>query len=181
MKARAIEDSDENDEDSDDIDIDADSEDMNADDEGYDNLSSEHDASGSSMPVKAKNSKPLTDDKLVLCTSTLKGYALKNKKWMTFSIENVKEMKWNEKAFDSLVLPEDHKRLILGLTESQSQNREAFDDIIQGKGMGMIMLLSGPPGVGMVLLTPLRSCTILNRVLMFAQVKPLPQNLWPRL
>lgn len=132
------------------------------DDEDYDNLSSEEDGNRSSAPVKAKNPRPLTDDKLLLCTSTLKGYALKNKKWMTFSIENVKEMKWNEKAFDSLVLPEDHKDLILALTESQSQNREAFDDIIQGKGMGMIMLLSGPPGVGMVLPTPPWSCTLLN-------------------
>ena len=132
------------------------------DDEDYDEFSAEEDVNRTSAPVQAKIPKPLADDKLLLCTSTLKGYALKNKKWMTFSIENVKEIKWNEKAFDSLVLPEDHKDLILALTESQSQNREAFDDIIQGKGMGMIMLLSGPPGVGMVLLMPSWSCILLN-------------------
>ena len=53
---------------------------------------------------------------------------------MTFSIENVKEMKWNDKAFDSLVLPEEHKDLILALTESQTANKNTFDDLIQGKG-----------------------------------------------
>jgi len=63
----------------------------------------------------------------------------------------VKEIGYNNAAFDSLVLPEDHKELILALTESQVANKETFDDVIQGKGKGMIMLLSGPPGVGKTL------------------------------
>jgi len=46
----------------------------------------------------------------------------------------VQEIKWSERAFESLVLPEDQKDLILALTESQRANREAFDDVIQGKG-----------------------------------------------
>lgn len=74
-----------------------------------------------------------------------------NKKWLTFSIGSVKDIRYNEGAFDSLVLPDDHKELILALTESQVAHRETFDDVIQGKGKGMIMLLSGPPGVGKTL------------------------------
>lgn len=93
----------------------------------------------------------LTKDQLLLCGSTLKGYSLRNKKWLDFSINSVKEIKYNDDAFDSLVLPEDHKELILALTESQVANKETFDDVIQGKGKGMIMLLSGPPGVGKTL------------------------------
>ena len=61
------------------------------------------------------------------------------------------EIKWNESAFESLVLPSDHKELILALTESQVKNKDSFDDVIQGKGKGMIILLSGPPGVGKTL------------------------------
>ena len=53
---------------------------------------------------------------------------------MTLFIGNVKDIKWNEHAFEKLVLPEDHKELILALTESQRANKNAFDDIIQGKG-----------------------------------------------
>ena len=60
----------------------------------------------------------------------------------------MKGIKCNEDAFDSLVLPEDHKEPILALTESQVAHKETFDDVIQGKGKGTIMLLSGPPGVG---------------------------------
>ena len=93
----------------------------------------------------------LTDDLLLICSASLKGYSLRNKKWLTFFIGFVKEIKYNDGAFDSLVLPDDHKELILALTESQIQNKETFDDVIQGKGKGIIMLLSGPPGVGKTL------------------------------
>ena len=94
---------------------------------------------------------PLTKDQLLLCSASLKGYSLKNKKWLTFYIGSVLDIEYNESAFESLVLPEDHKELILALAESQVQNRDSFDDVIQGKGKGMIMLLSGPPGVGKTL------------------------------
>lgn len=93
----------------------------------------------------------LTKDQLLLCSASLKGYSLRNKKWLTLFIGSVKDIKYNEGAFDSLVLPSDHKELILALTESQVANKENFDDVIQGKGKGMIMLLSGPPGVGKTL------------------------------
>ena len=53
---------------------------------------------------------------------------------MTLFIGNVREIKWSEHAFDKLVLPDDHKELILALTESQRSNKTAFDDIIRGKG-----------------------------------------------
>ena len=81
----------------------------------------------------------------------MKGYSLKNKKWLTFSIGSVSDIMYSESAFESLVMPEDHKELILALAESQVQHRDSFDDVIQGKGKGMIMLLSGPPGVGKTL------------------------------
>ena len=93
----------------------------------------------------------LTDDQLLLCSASLKGYSLKNKKWLTFSIGSVSDIVYSETAFENLVLPESHKELILALAASQAQHRDSFDDVIQGKGKGMIMLLSGPPGVGKTL------------------------------
>jgi ATPase family associated with various cellular activities (AAA) len=87
----------------------------------------------------------------MLCQSRIAGYSLKTKKWLHFFVRHVKDIKWDEEAFDSLVLDQDHKEMVLAFSESHLQNRNAFDDVISGKGKGMIMLLSGPPGVGKTL------------------------------
>ncbi|KAJ5773144.1 hypothetical protein N7457_008040 [Penicillium paradoxum] len=96
----------------------------------------------------------LSDDQRLMATPVLRGYALKEKQWMEIFVDNVKEIVWDTKAFDSLVLPhaqQDLKRLILGFARAQSSRRDTFDDVIQGKGRGVIMLLKGPPGVGKTL------------------------------
>jgi hypothetical protein len=93
----------------------------------------------------------LTDEQLLLCTPLIKGYSLKTKKWGSFYVDHITDIKWDDRAFESLVLPRDHKELILTFVESQVLYKEAFDDVIQGKGKGIIMLLSGPPGVGKTL------------------------------
>ena len=98
-----------------------------------------------------ESSTGLTETQLLMCRSSLRGYSLKTKKWLTFSISGVSPIQFSTTAFENLVLPSDHKELILALSESQTQNKESFDDIIKGKGKGMIMLLSGPPGVGKTL------------------------------
>jgi hypothetical protein len=86
----------------------------------------------------------------MLARSRTRGYSLKLKKWLDFFIEQVVEIKWNTDAFDKLVLPADQKELILAFSESQLAG-SSFDDIISGKGKGIICLLSGPPGVGKTL------------------------------
>ena len=93
----------------------------------------------------------LSADQLLMCSAFLRGYSLKDKKWLRFWIDSVKEMVWNDKAFESLVLPSDQKELILAFAESQAKHGHAFDDVVKGKGKGIIMLLSGPPGVGKTL------------------------------
>ncbi|KAL6706966.1 hypothetical protein ACN47E_004916 [Coniothyrium glycines] len=94
---------------------------------------------------------PLTTEQKLICTPILRGYSLKNKLWLNFFVNCVKEIEWQKDAFDRLVLPKNTKDLILGFTESQRQYRDTFDDVIEGKGKGMIILLCGPPGVGKTL------------------------------
>lgn len=97
------------------------------------------------------DSESLTEDHHLVCSPLVKGYSLKLKKWAKFNVDDVKEIVWNDRAFDSLVLPQGYKDLILSFTKSQSMNSEVFDDVIEGKGQGIIMLLAGEPGVGKTL------------------------------
>ncbi|KAM3439698.1 hypothetical protein NHJ13734_003579 [Beauveria thailandica] len=94
---------------------------------------------------------PLDDDHVLLASPIVRGYALKNKRWMQFFIDSVEEIEFHEDAFDSLVLSEERKKLILAFAESQVKHQHAFDDVVKGKGRGIIMLLSGGPGIGKTL------------------------------
>ncbi|KAK8070541.1 hypothetical protein PG997_010744 [Apiospora hydei] len=86
----------------------------------------------------------------MLARSRTSGYSLKLKKWLDFFVEQVGDIKFSDDAFDKLVLPDDQKELIMAFSESQLQGC-AFDDVISGKGKGVICLLSGSPGVGKTL------------------------------
>ncbi|OAG07282.1 P-loop containing nucleoside triphosphate hydrolase protein [Paraphaeosphaeria sporulosa] len=93
----------------------------------------------------------LTDYQCMLCTPILRGYSLTVKKWLSFYVDYVQSIKWNTEAFDNLVLPAAQKKLVLALSKTQAATANDFDDVIAGKGKGMILLLSGPPGVGKTL------------------------------
>ncbi|KAF2119614.1 P-loop containing nucleoside triphosphate hydrolase protein [Lophiotrema nucula] len=133
-----------------------DSEDSNGDDSDVDDYEGDDD---SGMPIDgqfadeedASRHVPLTAEQKLTCTPLLRGYSLKNKLWLNFFVNCVQEIEWQKDAFDRLVLPKNQKELILGFTESQRKYRDAFDDVIEGKGRGMIILLCGPPGVGKTL------------------------------
>ncbi|KAF2731740.1 P-loop containing nucleoside triphosphate hydrolase protein [Polyplosphaeria fusca] len=93
----------------------------------------------------------LTRELQLICLPRVRGYSLKKKMWLLFYLDSIHEINFNNNAFESLVLPEDQKELILSFAESQAMNRSSFDDVISGKGRGHITLLSGPPGVGKTL------------------------------
>lgn len=93
----------------------------------------------------------LTDEQKMLCNPTVRGYALKEKMWLHFFVNAINEVSFNTKAFEALVLPAEQKELILGFTSTQQDYRSSFDDVIEGKGRGIILLLCGPPGVGKTL------------------------------
>lgn len=129
-----------------------------SDDEGssYESEEQEEDEDsyvGSHESVAGKEVRriPLTDEQVIHCASLLKGYALKTKQWLSFFVDSVSEITWNDEAFSNLVLPEDQKELILAFAESQVKFKDTFDDVISGKGKGIIMLLSGGPGIGKTL------------------------------
>ncbi|KAM4066598.1 ATPase family associated with various cellular activities (AAA) domain-containing protein [Hirsutella rhossiliensis] len=94
---------------------------------------------------------PLTEEQLLLTSPIVRGYALQNKRWMEFYVDDVAAVQFDEDAFSSLVMPADKKDLILAFAQSQARYKDAFDDVISGKGKGIIVLLSGGPGIGKTL------------------------------
>jgi ATPase family associated with various cellular activities (AAA) len=127
------------------------------DDDDYDDSPSEEEDSG--MPLDGQfldeddpaDRIPLTDEQKVITTPLIRAYSLKNKLWLNMFVNCVKDISFSTNAFDRLVLPAKQKELILGFTESQKVYKEQFDDVIEGKGKGIIILLCGPPGVGKTL------------------------------
>ena len=53
-------------------------------------------------------------------------------------------LEFNPEAFESLVLPEAQKKIVRALVESHTGNRGArvgIDDVIKGKGRGLVAVL----------------------------------------
>ncbi|MCJ1417352.1 hypothetical protein MMC32_003695 [Xylographa parallela] len=94
---------------------------------------------------------PLTEDQLLLCVPRVQGFLLKRKLWSRFNVDGIEDIPWDDVAFDSLVLPNKEKDLLLAFAEGQANPDSNFDDFIQGKGKGIVLLLSGPAGVGKTL------------------------------
>ncbi|CAI7598798.1 unnamed protein product [Penicillium crustosum] len=96
----------------------------------------------------------LDDSQRLIATPTLYGYSLSEKEWSTFLVDQLKDIEWDEQAFESLVLPREQqglKEVVLAVAKAQSKKVDGFDDVVRGKGQGFIMQLSGPPGVGKTL------------------------------
>ncbi|KAF4434895.1 Fidgetin 1 [Fusarium acutatum] len=107
------------------------------------------------MTVKAPNDttgrsedlEPLTDDMCLVATPWLKGFDLKAKDWAQFYVDDLTPVVWNDAAFNHLVLPGTEKQLAWEFVENKTL-ANSFDDFIQDKGRGIIILMFGPPGVG---------------------------------
>lgn len=101
-------------------------------------------------PLTEANSDALfSDEEIMTCHPYLPGFSLELKKWGLFSVADIQELAYNDQAFHGLVLSAEKKKLISSLVGDQSfKGDDGFDDLIRGKGKGLIFLLHGPPGVG---------------------------------
>jgi hypothetical protein len=76
------------------------------------------------------------------------GFAFRTKRWGLLRADGLKPIKWRKDAFDKLVLEGDTKQTVRALVE---YGDVGFEDLVEGKGGGMIFLLAGPPGTGKTL------------------------------
>lgn len=67
-------------------------------------------------------------------------------------VDNCHSIKWNQEAFDRLVLvlDDDAKKMIYALVNAERPPGK-MGDIVAGKGNGLVMLLHGSPGTGKTL------------------------------
>lgn len=94
------------------------------------------------------------DQDLIFCHYRILGFSFDKKKWGALAVSQLRDPEWNDKAFDKIIMPPVKRELLRSLVFSHragNEGQEEFDDIIKGKGRGLVGLLSGAPGVGKTL------------------------------
>jgi len=54
-------------------------------------------------------------------------------------VADIEEIKWSSVPFDGLTMPDEQRETIMALTDIELDSE--FDDIVEGKGRGIIILL----------------------------------------
>lgn len=95
----------------------------------------------------------LTDDDYFVCPNTTVAFALDQKVWLkSVRIAKLQEVAWNGDPFRSLQFTDQAKRLVDRLVRGfNNRDEDTYDDIISGKGKGLVFLLHGAPGLGKTL------------------------------
>jgi hypothetical protein len=93
----------------------------------------------------------LEDKDFLICSYTIPGFCFASKKWCIFNVALIEEITFNTSAFETLLLPMHQKRMIHSLVKVHTSAGLGFDDLIHGKGKGMVFLLHGVPGTGKTL------------------------------
>ncbi|KAI2619518.1 hypothetical protein GGS26DRAFT_572533 [Hypomontagnella submonticulosa] len=101
-------------------------------------------------PSKINRQDELPPKMALLLPATTFGFDLHSKRWVNLYVENFRKIDWNKKAFDRLVLEDKLKEMIYALVNVQTSAKK-MDDIVTGKGNGLIILLHGSPGTGKTL------------------------------
>ncbi|KAI8635047.1 P-loop containing nucleoside triphosphate hydrolase protein [Xylariaceae sp. FL1651] len=119
----------------------------------------------------------LRDHQLVILPGVVYAYVLRSRRYCKLDIDLIQPIRLNRMAFDDLVLPKNHRKLIRSLVDRHSlgsrpveqqiergwrtiseransrwaesgHGRQDTLSIVKGKGRGLIILLHGVPGVG---------------------------------
>ncbi|KAI0535190.1 P-loop containing nucleoside triphosphate hydrolase protein [Xylaria digitata] len=75
-------------------------------------------------------------------------FSLRNKEWWWLITDNLRDVNWNAAAFGSLQLEPNKKDLVQSLVRGHKHKSIMFDDVMSGKGQGLIFLFHGKPGLG---------------------------------
>ena len=74
-----------------------------------------------------------TDEEHLIASPVALGFSFEEKLWLEFPVRGIRDIAWNENAFDSLVIPPRQKHVVESLVSTHEQNaRKNITDIIQG-------------------------------------------------
>jgi hypothetical protein len=67
-------------------------------------------------------------------------------------VDRLAPVQWNPSAFGTLVIPDDYRKIIKALVDVHSGQLKGglIEDVVKGKGDGLIIALHGRPGTGKV-------------------------------
>jgi hypothetical protein len=109
--------------------------------------------------LEASDSPEPEDDDLVLLPQRMFAYAMWDRKFVVISVRGLKlkEENTDTDSFEQLRIPDEYKLMVQALVKGhfdrkQDDEKHSFNivgqDLIRGKGKGVVILLHGVPGVG---------------------------------
>lgn len=93
----------------------------------------------------------LSEEGYLIRHHKIPAFSLSHKEWCWLDLTRSSEIDYKSHAFEQLLLPQEQKDMISALVGAHTQGKGQFDDMVQGKGKGLIFLLHGAPGLGKTL------------------------------
>lgn len=88
---------------------------------------------------------------LLLCPQQAHAYNMRDKQWRLVQVEELQPISFRRNAWDRLVLDAEYKSIIQAMVSSYVDKSAQLDDLVAAKGMGLTVLMHGPPGSGKTL------------------------------
>ena len=77
--------------------------------------------------------RPFDEEDFLIASPVVLGFTFSEKLWVELTVSGIQQIDWNEGAYDSLVLPDNHKAIVKALVQSHTfEGSRNIDDVIQG-------------------------------------------------
>lgn len=87
----------------------------------------------------------------LLCPAMAPGFSFRDKLWGYFDVAKLNPIRWTEHPINALQLDLKYRNALSDLVKHYYTHDDKMNDVIVGKGKGLIFLLNGPPGCGKTL------------------------------